>query len=282
MNLEQHGMYTARHSSEKVREQAEALVMPYREIGIIGGMGPAATIDLFKGIVDQTSERFKIGKDQDHLEIFIANIPQVPDRTAFVLYDMGIKTEPAEDPFPYLVRGVNKLAAVGVKNFGIPCNTAHYFADALEKYIDESNLDMRLVNMIEETADEVVAQGFSKGTKVGVLATTGTLQSGLYHNALIRRGFEVIVPNEDEQENEVMEAIYGKKTKVGIKLNSPIRIPRARLLKAVNSVQEKGAGVVLTACTEIPLALKQKDTKVRLINPTSVLGDRLISLARPA
>jgi len=277
MTVEQN-MYISSRSTEQLKSQAEALKMPYKEIGIMGGMGPAATIDLFKGVVDETRNYITIESDQDHLEIFIANIPQVPDRTNFVLYDMKLRPDSAEDPFPYLVRGINKLAAAGSKFAGIPCNTAHYFVPELQKYIDESGFDMQIINMIEETADEV-AKNFDKGAKVGILATTGTLQSGLYHTALKKKGFEVVIPNDEEQEDEVMEAIYGTHTKVGIKLGSPIEVPRERLLRATESLRHQGAEIVLTACTEIPLAFRQTDTDMRLINPTSVLGNKLIELA---
>lgn len=284
MTPEQRAMYRSQIPFEEVRAKAEAIRSPYRVVGILGGMGPAATVDLFRETVEASAEKIIVAKnlqnitDQDHIEIYIANTPQVPDRTPFVLYDMGLEHDPAEDPFPYLVRGVNKLAKLDVKEFGIPCNTAHYFVPELQRYINDMGYDMKIINMIEETAGEV-AKYFNKGAKVGVLATTGTLRSELYHAALSARGFEVLTPTIEHQDDWVMKAIYGKDTGIKATKDLSYAIPRKQLTDAANELHENGADVVLTACTEIPLALKQSDVSVKLINPTNVLGNRIIERA---
>ncbi|AGT34197.1 hypothetical protein OCC_13515 [Thermococcus litoralis DSM 5473] len=150
-------------------------------IGILGGMGPLATVDLFKRIVLKTPAK----KDQDHPRIIIYNNPKIPDRTAYILGK-------GENPLPELIDSAKKLEKWGADFIIMPCNTAHYFADEIQKAIK-----IPLINMIEETASYVEALGVKR---VGILATTGTIVSGIYQKALKKRGIEALIPSEKDQE----------------------------------------------------------------------------------
>ena len=129
-------------------------------LGIMGGMGPAATCDLFRKIIDYTDAT----KDQEHLHIIIDNNTQIPDRTSYIIGS-------GEDPRMEMIRSIIKLETMGVDYIAIPCNTAHYFYDDLTKYSK-----VKILNMIYETAV------FLKNTKPDnkdylLLATQGTYMS---------------------------------------------------------------------------------------------------------
>lgn len=150
--------------------------MPERVIGILGGMGPLATADLFRRIVERTPAR----RDQDHPRIIIYNNPKIPDRTAFILGN-------GPDPRPELIASAKKLESWGADFIIMPCNTAHFFAETIQRAIN-----IPLVSMIEETAKKIESMGLRK---VGLLATDGTIKGMVYHRALLKRGIHIAVPN---------------------------------------------------------------------------------------
>lgn len=154
--------------------------MPERVIGILGGMGPLATADLFRRIVERTPAR----RDQDHPRIIIYNNPKIPDRTAFILGN-------GPDPRPELIASAKKLESWGADFIIMPCNTAHFFAETIQRAIN-----IPLVSMIEETAKKIESMGLRK---VGLLATDGTIKGMVYHRALLKRGIHIAVPNKKDQ-----------------------------------------------------------------------------------
>jgi len=159
-----------------VRQRCE--VVPPRILGIFGGMGPEATANLYREIVRLT----RASKDQDHIPTLIYSFPQVPDRTAAIQNrDRSI--------VPYLVEGVSRLERAGASLIVIPCNTAHYFYDDMQQAVQ-----IPIIHMIRETADAVVAR--HPGCKtIGLLATSGTIQSGLYEKEFRARGLSVVLPD---------------------------------------------------------------------------------------
>jgi aspartate racemase len=223
-------------------------------LGIFGGMGPEATANLYQLIVKLTPAT----RDQDHIPTLIYSLPQVPDRTAAIKSgDMTI--------VPYLVEGVTRLERAGASFIVIPCNTAHYFYEPMQKAVK-----IPIVHMIRETVAEVAAK-YPKVRKVGLLATSGTIASGLYEKEFAARGIAVVVPDPDLEENLVMKAVYN------IKAGGDKRQAEEWLSLAGKSVEQKGAEVVVLGCTEIPLAFNPERSGVPVVNATRVLAERAIS-----
>ena len=218
-------------------------------VGILGGMGPAATGDLYLKIVAETPA----DSDQDHIPVVIYSDPRVPDRTDALLYG-------GEDPVPWLVRGASKLESMGADFIVIPCNTAHAFLDEVEPLIGVPVLSML------ETAADAIAAGYPGVRRIGLLATTGTIRAGIYQDALSRRGLEVIVPTEELLEHCVMPAIRA------VKANNRHTSVRSRLVEAADYLERRGAHAILAACTEIPVILTADDISLPLIDATEELA----------
>lgn len=224
--------------------------------GIIGGVGPSATVQLMQYIIKNTPAR----RDQDHLRVIIDNHPQIPDRTDALLHG-------GESPIPYFIESIGVLKQAGVNFIACPCNTAHYF---LRKLAVEHSFE--LIDMIEVTARHLAEKGLKEA---GLLSTSGTASTGIYQETGNRYGITIHSPSEAGIK-DVMEAVYGIK---GIKANSRYeRSSRNReLLRGViREFEEKGLGAVIMGCTEIPLSLRKKDTGLELVNPTELLAKEII------
>jgi aspartate racemase len=226
--------------------------MPERVIGILGGMGPLATADLFRRIVEKTPAK----RDQDHPRIIIYNNPKIPDRTSFILGR-------GEDPRPELIASAKKLESWGADFIIMPCNTAHFFAETIQKAIG-----VPLVSMIEETAKIVKEMGLRK---VGLLATDGTIKGLVYHRALLRHGVQIAVPGKKDQEL-VMRAIYG-----GVKSGN-LEMGRELLLKVAKKLERRSDGII-AGCTEVSVVLHPEDLSVPLIDPMDVIAEKAVKLA---
>ncbi len=229
-------------------------------IGILGGMGPEATIDLFTKIVKGT----KVKKDQDHLRILMDNNPKIPDRT------LAIQGK-GPSPLPHLIRSAKLLEKAGADFIIIPCVTAHYYYEPLKRKIR-----IPILHIIEETV-KFMEQKYKEIQKIGLLATAGTLRTGLFQKAFSSTGTELITPSPEIQERWVMKAIYGKK---GIKVIGPSEESKALMLKAAESLIQKGAQAIIAGCTEVPLVLKEGDISVPVIDPVSILARAAIVKAK--
>ena len=226
--------------------------MPERVIGILGGMGPLATADLFRRIVEKTPAK----RDQDHPRIIIYNNPKIPDRTAFILGK-------GEDPRPELIEGAKKLESWGADFVIMPCNTAHFFAETIQRAIK-----IPLVSMVEETAKQIEKMGIRKA---GLLATDGTVKGLVYHRTLLRRGIHIAVPGKRDQEL-VMKAIYE-----GIKAGN-LELGRELLLNVAKKLERRVEGII-AGCTEVSVVLKPEDLSVPLIDPMDVIAEKAVKLA---
>jgi len=221
-------------------------------IGILGGMGPLATVELFKRIVLKTPAK----KDQEHPRIIIYNNSKVPDRTAYILGK-------GENPLPELIDSAKKLEKWGASFIIMPCNTAHFFAEEIQKVVE-----IPLINMVEETAEYIRKLGLKK---VGLLATDGTIKGMVYHKALLKRGIEIALPDKKEQE-EVMKGIYE-----GVKAGN-LELGKKLLLKVAKKLEKRSEGII-AGCTEVSVALSERDLKVPLIDPMDVIAEKAVKLA---
>ncbi|GAB4115656.1 MAG: aspartate racemase [Candidatus Caldatribacteriota bacterium] len=225
-------------------------------IGILGGMGPEATIDLLNKIIKLTPAK----KDQDHLRIIIDNNPKIPDRTAAILGG-------GEDPLPALQKTAQNLEKAGVDFILIPCNTAHYFLPLIQK-----SIKVPILNMIEETAKESKKKN-PQIKKVGLLASLGTYKTKIYPQHFEKFNIEIISP-EKKEKDEIMRIIYAVK---GGDLSKKIK---ENILSIVENLIERGAEAIIAGCTEIPLILKKEDILVPLIDPAQILARVAIEKAR--
>jgi aspartate racemase len=230
--------------------------MPEKIIGILGGMGPEATIDLFYKIIKFTPAK----KDQEHLRIIIDNNPKIPDRTAAILGK-------GEDPLPALQETAQNLEKAGADFIVIPCNTAHYFLSSIQE-----SVSIPVLNMIEETAKETKKR-IPQIKKVGLLASIGVYKSEIYHQRFKKFNIEVISPEEKDKE-EIMKVIYT------IKAGDLSKEVKKNILKITQKLIDKGAEAIIAGCTEIPLILKEGDVSVPLIDSTQILAKAAVQKAR--
>jgi aspartate racemase len=228
-------------------------------IGILGGMGPAATVDIFSKIVKFTPA----ATDQDHIRIIIDNNPKIPNRIA-AFYGQGA------DPSPAMIESARSLEAAGADFIIIPCNTAHLFMHKIEKH-----LKIPFLSIIDAGAD-FIKLNYPQVKKAGILGTTPTVESGLYRNVFAKMGIALVSPESELQHNSVMEAIFGIQ---GIKAGNTHIQPRELLIIAAKQLAAKGAEIVLMACTEIPIVLKPGDIAMPLVDLNSILAMAAVSKA---
>ena len=234
--------------------------MAEKIIGILGGMGPEATIALFTRIVKLTGAK----KDQDHLRVLIDNNPKVPDRTKAI-------QGKGPSPLPQLIRSGKTLEKAGADFIIIPCVTAHYYVERLQKKIN-----IPILHIAEETVKYLEAK--LKGVRrVGLIATTGTVQAGIFQRFFSKIGKELILPTSEIQEKRVMKAIYGKD---GIKAIGPADNSRRLILQASQTLVGRGAQAIIAGCTEVPLVLEDGDLPVPVIDPLTILALSAIATAR--
>ena len=230
--------------------------MPEKIIGILGGMGPEATVALFYKIIKLTPAE----KDQEHFRIIIDNNPKIPDRTAAILGK-------GEDPLPFLQETARNLERAGADFIIIPCNTAHYFLPRIQE-----SVKIPIINMIAETAAEV-KQRVPYIKKIGLLATTGVYKTKIYNQFFQKFKIEVIFPDKEDQE-KVMKVIYT------VKAGDLSNEPKKDILAVSQNLIDKGAEAIIAGCTEIPLILKDGDILVTIIDPTQVLASIAVQKAR--
>jgi aspartate racemase len=246
-----------------IRSYNKAPVGKQLIIGIIGGLGPSATVDLMDKIIKNTPAQ----KDQDHFQMIVEHDPHIPDRTAHLLKE-------EEDPTISLYNCAKKLEEREADFIAIPCNTAHAFIDRIQKH-----LSIPIINMIEE-AIHYIHKNFPDARTVGLLATSGTVKTGIYHKAFEKTGIHLISPN-DEYQQLVMESIYGRK---GIKAGYTEGEPRKNLFEAAKHLVEQGAEVIILGCTELPLVVEQTNRcllagrSVAILDPTNILAKKCVAL----
>jgi aspartate racemase len=232
-------------------------VRPRIILGIFGGMGPEATANMYQLIVKLTPAN----RDQDHIPTLIYSFPQVPDRTTAIQNG---------DPsiVPYLAEGVTRLRNAGASFIIIPCNTAHYYYERMQAAVD-----IPILNMIRETAHDVVTR-YPESRRIGLLATSGTIRSGLYEREFALHGRQTIIPDESVEADYVMKAI------ARIKAGDTGRESEDLLATAGAHLEAKGAQVLVLGCTEIPLAFNPGRAKVPVVNATRVLAEAAIRTFR--
>jgi aspartate racemase len=244
----------------------QPVVLPRKpfKIGVVGGVGPLATVDFMKKVVMLTEAQ----RDQDHIKMIVEQNPQIPDRTEHLLHQ-------GTDPTIALFATCKKLEAAEADLIAIPCNTAHAFVARMQ-----AHLRIPVLNML----DEAIAQIASRhgGKLVGLLATSGTVDSGVYAEAAARAGVQMMLPDAEHQAL-VMESIYGAE---GVKAGFTEGKCRDDLRLAIEHLAQRGAGVIVLGCTELPLLFPQTELfeaagqLVALLDPTLLLASACVRHAR--
>lgn len=230
--------------------------MAEKTVGILGGMGPEATVDLFAKIVGATPA----STDQEHLRIIIDNNAKIPSRQANLLGN-------GEDPTPLLQATARNLERAGAGFIVMPCNTAHLFFDRVVEAVR-----IPVLNIADETVEDVLRR-FPRIQTIGVLASTATVQLRLYHGKLEARGLRAISPAQADQEI-VQSVIFSVKAgDKGPEVREMIRGVAERLAA-------QGAEALLTACTELPLVLQDGGVGVPVVDPTHALAMAAVRFAR--
>ncbi len=254
------------YASYAIDHEERGAAKPFK-VGIVGGVGPAATVDFMDKIISRT----EAARDQDHIKMVVEHNPQIPDRTAHLVGD-------GQDPTIALYSTCKRLEEADADLIAIPCNTAHAFVERIQRY-----LAIPVVNMLYETV-EFIKRHYADRQCIGLLATSGTVTSGVYADIIAPTRFQLVVPDPEFQKR-VMNAIYGER---GVKAGYTEGECMEELLLALGNVVAKGAEVVILGCTELPLLLAQTDSfpvgdkRVALLDPTDILARKCVALARAA
>jgi len=220
--------------------------MSKKVIGVIGGMGPLATVDLFRKLTVHAAA----ASDQEHPRVVIDSNTAIPDRTAALLRG-------GADPVPELVKSARRLVCAGAELLIMPCNTAHCFYDAVAAAVD-----VPVLHMLALTRDALLARGVRTA---GLLATDGTVETGVYRRAFDGSGVALLTPPPDDQA-AVMELIY-KGVKAGDLTHG---LPAFR--RACENLLARGAETLILGCTELPAVFGQGQLDYPVTDPTLELA----------
>ena len=221
-----------------------------KTIGVLGGMGPLATCDLFSKITQITDASC----DQEHVRICIDSNTEISDRTNAIIHH-------GKDPVPEMVKSAVRLQGLGADVLIMPCNTAHYFYDRILPFVD-----IPFLSMIDETAKVISDRGLRK---IGLLATDGTLQTAVYEKAFKKRGISIVVPPPENQVH-IMDLIYN-----GVKAGNK-EIDTKPTKKTIEDLFRKGAQTLVLGCTELPVAFDLYGFDYPKTDPTLILASRAV------
>lgn len=247
-----------------VEHEWKHLNKPFK-VGMIGGLGPAATVDLYDKIT-----RFTPAKtDQEHIKVVVEQNPQTADRTACLLHG-------GDDPTLALYDCAKRLEKDGCDALIVPCNTAHAFVPFLERHIKVPFINMQRVTM------EEIQRKLGKDARIGLLATSGTIRTGIYAEKAKAMGMPIFTPDEEHQAR-VMAAIYGPQ---GAKAGFTDGVCREDLVSAAEYlVKTYDCNCLILGCTELPLILDEDDhfpvagKTVCVVDPTAVLARKVVEVA---
>lgn len=246
-----------------------------KAIGVVGGVGPYAGLDLVKKIFDQTIAQ----SDQEHLPVILISLPaEIEDRTEFLLRNSG------NNPARSISAILQQLEDAGATVAGIPCNTAHapQIFQEVSHHLSDRQSRLRLLSLVEETLRSI-ASIQPRPRRIGLLATTGTRSTGIYRDPLHHNGFVVVELDDAKQAELVQDSIYD--TDYGIKAKSNPVSERARrqLVNAMDDLVRQGVDAIILGCTELPLAIPEiKYHDVVLIDPATLLARALIRAFNPS
>ena len=218
------------------------------KIGIIGGLGPLATVKFMELI----NERI----DDEDIELVVINDPTTPDRTSYILDNTK------DNPVYKILDMVKKLEKANCSVIVMPCNTASYFYKEIK-----NATDIHFINIVEETVKYLAKNRIKK---VGLLATKGTIKSKIYEDLLNEYNIECIIPNDEEQEI-IHEVIYD-----GVKSNKDINLDK--FFEVTNKLKDMGCEKIILGCTELSALRKIKDLyQEEYLDAMEILADDTVN-----
>ncbi len=220
-------------------------------IGVLGGMGPEATVLLQRKLIDSVPAR----DDSDHIPLLIDMNSKVPSRIAHLIEGTG------EDPGPTLAAMAQRLEVAGAVALVMPCNTAHYYAPAIVEAVT-----IPLLNMVELAADRALAL-IGPGGVVGMLASPAVRRTRLFENALEGRGLRVVWPKDDAP---ILEAIRA------IKVMGPCDPARHAMLAASEELRLAGAALQFVACSEFSLISDSVGEGIHAVDTVDLLTSAIV------
>ena len=236
-----------------------AAVVPL--IGVLGGMGPLATLDFLQKLIASTPAQ----RDQEHVATVVWNVPQIADRQK-ALAGTG------ESPLPAMLHGIAQLNAAGATRIVIPCNTAHAWFDALARASQAP-----LIHIVQASLDALEAATGASGATVGLIATRGTLEAQLYQPHLEARGIPFVVSTPEELDSVFTPGCYAIK-------QGELERGGKLLEQAALRLVARGATRLVLACTEVPVGLAHiaSDLLTISVDPTQALADACLRYWRQA
>lgn len=219
-------------------------------LGVIGGLGPIATAHFMELVINMTD----VQTDQEHLPMIVYNMPFIPDRTAYILDNTK------ENPFPKMLEIGQTLQEQGADCIAVPCVTAHYFMDELE-----NGIKVPLINGVRETVAHLKENGIRK---VGIMATDGTVRSGIFHRELEKQGLIPLAPGEAAQK-DVMHLIFNN-----VKAGVPVQMDR--FFRAAEDLRRQGAEAIILGCTELSLIKRDHEIGPGFVDAMEVLARQAV------
>ena len=216
-----------------------------KKLGILGGMGPAASAEFVNRLIAQTSASC----DQEHIPFVLWSDPRVPDRSTSLRNKDDL-------PLSWLLDGIRGLKSAGCNCIVIPCNTAHFWFDEMKK---QASWNSKIIHIVDSVVDALQDVNVTNST-IGIIGTQATIELGLYQYKLNTLGWNCITPTKEEMNTLVQPAINL------IKANNN-EAAQPLIMTVVNRLIDSGAKAVVLGCTELPLAVKQTEEKgIPLIN----------------
>jgi aspartate racemase len=225
-----------------------------RRIGVLGGMGPLATVDFMQKVIAATPAL----RDQDHVPLIVYSVPQIPDRVSAIAAG-------TDEPFPAILAGLRTLERAGAEMIVIPCNTAHAWYDRLA-----ASTDIEILHM----ADAVRQRVGTGHETIALLATSGTLRAGFYQRYLATESRVILVPAADIQVS-INSAIAAVKT-------ADLGAAQRHMALAATALLAAGADRLLLACTELPLAAQGADFERHCLDATVCLAEACVAFSTGA
>jgi aspartate racemase len=230
------------------------MIRPHPVLGIIGGMGPEATVEFMARLVKATPAR----DDADHLHMIVDNNPKIPSRIAALIDGTG------QSPEAELVRMARNLESAGATFLAMPCNTAHGYAGVIARAAG-----IPFINMVEETV-RAIASSPHRYKNVGLLASTAVVKLGLYHAAFEMAQINTCLPHAQESVMHVIKSVKRGDTGPSV---------RQGLVRAAHQLVEQGADVLLIACTELSVIADSLPKGIAAIDSLNVLRDVVLAHA---
>jgi aspartate racemase len=232
-----------------MQKQPEALA-PHRVVGVIGGMGPEATVDLMRRVIAKTPA----DDDQDHIHLIVESNPKISSRIAHLIERTG------PDPTPELIQVAQNLQRAGAQALAMPCNTAHGYAGAIKRAVS-----IPLLDMISLTVEQVAARGNVRS--VGLLASTAVIDTKLFTSAFTAKGISIVLPSHQEQIMSLIKAV--KRGDTGSKVQ--------KQLGGLASELARDSDILLVACSE--LSVIAAGIKVPFVDSLDVLAQAVVDFA---